>query len=457
MKRHRSNHGVGSCVHPMHHRLPCVACRCARISHHVWRFVAPGLGHLLLAFLSIPASATVNVKDYGAQGNGIYNDTAALNSGFLAACSASEDVYIPAGTYLVKSLDTLHNCGITFFGDGSSYTILKLMAPAHPSMWAFDGNPERTKALVIRDLALDGGHLDGAGIAIEQYQAVTINRVSFQDFGTPGYGLGHKKAFDGLYIRNVENVRVSDSQFTGNERYGVELQAVHSSTVQNSTMSFNGSMGGVSEQNFEGPLDGPLVAQWLDNTLIANGSGGIDVETDPKLPPAQGVLSRNQVIDCGNDRWDSGWGLVLGLHSFGTIEDNWIQNFAAYTSDSNYTNAVVYGRTGGPIDILNNTVIGTKFHAVLGQQGSSPVTISGNTLLDNGTGIFIYQSPHVKITNNTISNSAGSGIEVFWSYGSTITKNNLHGNDCDLKINGRIMMHHSSPSGGSLSSQRARR
>src|SRR6516225_2606988 len=131
----------------------------------------------------------------------------------------------------------------------------------------------------------------------------TINRVSFNYFGTPGYSLGHKNDFDGLYIRNVENARVTDSQFTGNERYGVELQAVHSSTVENSTMSFNGSMGGVSEQNFEGALDGPLVAQWIDNSLIANGSGGIDVETDPKLPPAQGIMSRNQVIDCGNDRW----------------------------------------------------------------------------------------------------------------------------------------------------------
>jgi parallel beta-helix repeat protein len=232
------------------------------------------------------------------------------------------------------------------------------------------------------------------------------------------------------------------------------LQAVHSSTVQNSTMSLNGSLGGVSEQNFEGPLDGPLVAQWLDNTLVANGGGGIDVETDPKLPPAQGILRRNQVIDCGNDMWDAGWGLVLGLHSFGAIENNWIQNFAANASAGNYTNAVVYGSNAGPIDILNNTVIRTRSHAVLGQQGSSPVTISGNLLVDNGTGIFIYRSPHVKITSNTISNSAGSGIEVFWSYGSTIAGNYLYGNKYDLKINGRIVMHHSMASETSLSFQR---
>jgi parallel beta-helix repeat protein len=463
MKHHRAKPGVGSRIHHMDDRLLYAVCKCARMSRYVLRLAAFGLRYLLLGFLCIPVSATINVKDYGAMGDGSYNDTAALNSGFLAACSASEDVYIPTGTYLVTSLDTLHNCGITFYGDGPSNTILKLMAPARMSMWTFDGSPERTLALVIQNLALDGGHLGGAGIAIERYQAITINRVSFNYFGTPGYSLGHKNDFDGLYIRNVENARVTDSQFTGNERYGVELQAVHSSTVQNSTMSFNGSMGGVSEQNFEGPLDGPLVAQWIDNTLIANGSGGIDVETDPKLPPAQGLLRHNQVIDCGNDRWDAGWGLVLGLHSYGRIEENWIEDFAAHASARTYTNAVVYGRNSGPIDIVNNTVIGTRSHAVLGQQGASPVTISGNILLDNGSGIFIYQSPHVRITNNTISNSAGSGIEVLWSYGSTITRNHFDGNECDLKINGRTINRPSTTSGplydlnSAIAQRRARR
>jgi parallel beta-helix repeat protein len=278
----------------------------------------------------------------------------------------------------------------------------------------------------------------GAGIAIERYQAVTISRVFIHDFGTPGYGLGHKRDYDGLYIRNVENVRVTDSQLTGNERAGVELQAVHSSTVQNSVMSYNGGMGGVSEQNFEGPLDGPLVAQWLDNTLVANGSGGIDVETDPKLPPAQGILERTRVIDCGNDNWGSGWGLVIGLHAFGTIAGNWVENFAAYASPSDYMNAIVYGRNGGPITIVTNTVIGTKAYAILGNEGAFPVTVSDNNLTNNWTGIFIYRSPRVRIINNVVTHNLESGIDLFWSPGSTIRGNHLAGNGRNLRVNGVV-------------------
>lgn len=391
---------------------------------------------LLVAFLCIPAYANVNVRDYGARGDGIANDTAALNRVFSVACAASQDVYIPAGTYLVNSLAPLNHCGVTFYGDGPQHTVLKLYAAVRQSMWTFIGSPQRTLALVIQDLALDGGRLSGAGIAIEQYQTVTINRVFVHDFGTPGYGLGHKKDLDGMYLRNIENVGITDSQATGNERYGIELQAVHNSTVQNSTMSFNGSMGGVSEQNFEGPLDGPRVAQWFGNTLIANGSGGIDVETDSRLSPAQGILRGNRVINCGDDGWVGGWGLVIGLNSFGTIDGNWVQNFAAQASSGNYTNAIVYGQNAGPITIMNNTVIGTKSRAISGVHGAFPVTISGNLLSNNGTGIFIDDSPHAQITNNTVANSSEYGIAAFRSQGSTISGNQLTGNLWNLTING---------------------
>jgi parallel beta-helix repeat protein len=345
-------------------------------------------------------------------------------------------VYIPRGTYLIDSLDTLNGCGISFYGEGSGKSILKLRSATSPAIWSLTGCPD--KALSIQDLALDGGHMSGAGIAIERYEAVTIKRVFIHDFGTPGYGLGHKKDYDGLYIRNVENVRVTDSQFTGNERAGVELQAVHSSTVQNSVMSYNGGMGGVSEQNFEGPLDGPLVAQWLDNTLVANGSGGIDVETDPKLAAAQGILERNRVIDCGNDNWGAGWGLVIGLNAFGTIAGNLVENFAAYASASAYMNAIVYGRNGGPITIVSNTVLGTKAYGILGNDGAFPVTITNNHLTNNRTGISIYSSPCVRIINNIVNHNSESGIDLFWSPGSIVRGNQLAGNRRNLRVNGVV-------------------
>jgi parallel beta-helix repeat protein len=370
-------------------------------------------------------------------GNGANNDTAALNAAFQAGCSRSDSVYLPTGVYLVDPLAPLNGCGATFYGDGAS-SIIRFranLARYWQALLSFGAGAGKT--LTIHDLALEGTNAKLAGLSIDGYSAVALTSVSISNFGTPGYAQGHHGDFDGLYAINSASVIVKSSSFTGNERSGVELQAVHNSLVSDSVMSNNGRLGGVSEQNFAGPLDGPMSAKWQNNTLVNNGSGGIDVETDGKLPPAEAIFEGNHVIDCGNNMWDSGWGLVIGEHSFGRIEGNEVTNYASKVPANNYTNAIVYGNNGGPIQILNNTVTGTKSFGIVGNSGLFPVTITGNTLTANGTGVFIYQSPNVQITGNTVTNSVDTGIAVFWSEGASIGGNQFTANKSDLMVNGR--------------------
>lgn len=67
---------------------------------------------------SMITGAPVNVKDYGAVGNGTTDDTAAI----VAAFAASSSVYFPAGTYLLKSKITTTNAYIR--GDSKSTTTI---------------------------------------------------------------------------------------------------------------------------------------------------------------------------------------------------------------------------------------------------------------------------------------------------------------------------------------------
>jgi parallel beta-helix repeat protein len=372
-------------------------------------------------------------------GNGTNNDTAALNAAFRAGCSRSDSVYLPKGVYLVDPLQHLNSCGATFYGDGATQSILRfrsnLSRGAWQALWYFGSGSGKT--LTINNIGLEGTHAALAGLAIDGYSNVNITSVNSQNFGTPGYAQKHRSPYDGLYLINSEHATIKSSSFTGNERAGVELQAVHNSLVSDSVMSGNGGMGGVAEQNFAGPLDGPLVAKWVNNTLANNGSGGIDVETDPDLAPAEGIMQGNHVTDCGNNNWDSGWGLVIGLHSFGSIENNEVTNYAAKVPATDYSSAIVYGRNGGPIQILNNTVRGAKSYGIMGDSGLFPVTITGNTLISNATGIFIYDSPGVQVSNNTVTQSSGAGIAVYWSDGSSIFGNQFTSNRPNLVINGR--------------------
>jgi len=71
--------------------------------------LAVAVGGLALAFgPSASAAATLNVRDYGATGNGSTNDTAAINNAITAAneTAGGATVRFPSGTY--KSANTIH-------------------------------------------------------------------------------------------------------------------------------------------------------------------------------------------------------------------------------------------------------------------------------------------------------------------------------------------------------------
>jgi hypothetical protein len=67
----------------------------------------------------------VNVKDFGAVGNGVANDTTALQAAINYAVPLKRPIYIPTGTYLYSVLTGLDQNNITINGDGSSNTVLK--------------------------------------------------------------------------------------------------------------------------------------------------------------------------------------------------------------------------------------------------------------------------------------------------------------------------------------------
>lgn len=64
-----------------------------------------------------PSTSCVNVKSYGAKGDGVTDDTAAIQSAY----AASNEVYLPTGTYKVSAPLTL-GAGMKMFGQSPSQT-----------------------------------------------------------------------------------------------------------------------------------------------------------------------------------------------------------------------------------------------------------------------------------------------------------------------------------------------
>jgi pectate lyase len=80
---------------------------------------------LTKATYSMIEGAPANVLDYGAVGDGVADDTAAVQ----AAVDTGRSVYFPEGTYLIKN-SILLTQSQTLFGDGMQKSILKCVASA---------------------------------------------------------------------------------------------------------------------------------------------------------------------------------------------------------------------------------------------------------------------------------------------------------------------------------------
>jgi hypothetical protein len=77
------------------------------------------------------AADGINVKDYGARGDGSTDDTAAISAAFTAAASAKKDVYLPAGIYSVTCLtytSASYTSQFSIYGEGRNLTNIKQTA-----------------------------------------------------------------------------------------------------------------------------------------------------------------------------------------------------------------------------------------------------------------------------------------------------------------------------------------
>jgi hypothetical protein len=273
----------------------------------------------------LSALPTFNIKDYGAQGFGGYDNTSAVLAAINAAANAGGGiVYIPKGQFMVTSTLPLRS-GVYFQGDGANVSQLSQGAAATgpmfqvPSSGAFNGGGFLDLSLngkVTKDtVGIDFSRVTGPLTNIYLDQVVVIN-----------FQLGY------LGAANEQQTLMTNSLFGGGD-VGIAING--DPTIVNSR--FNGTQIGIT-----GDLDGATI---ISNYFSSNAIG---------MMPIEGGRFQNSVI---------GANVFTGNALLGVIVDN----------DNTF-----YG------NIINGSTAATPALAGLVVRGNNNIVSSNNFGLESG-------------------------------------------------------------------------
>ncbi|MGF6488335.1 M10 family metallopeptidase C-terminal domain-containing protein [Pseudomonas frederiksbergensis] len=328
-----------------------------------------------------------NVQNFGAKGDGITDDTAAIQSAIdAAAVAGGGQVYMPTGTYIVSGGEEpsdgclMLKSNVYLYGDGMGATTVKVA----------DGSDTKITG-VIRSAYGEETHDFGvSNLTIDGNRDSTTGKID-------GWFNGYIPGEEG-YDSNVtlDSVEIKDCSGYGFDPHEQTVNMV----IKNSISHGNG-------------LDG-FVADFLSNSTFENN------------------------IAYDNDR--HGFNIVTSTHDF-TMTNN-----VAY---DNGGNGIVVQRGSEDIPSPTNiTITGGEVYSN-GAEGvliklSSEVTVSGVDIHDNtSAGIRIYGSNHVEIIDNTLNNnSLGSPVPeiIIQSYNDTLGVSGKYFNGSDNTIQGNIII-----------------
>ena len=363
----------------------------------------------------------VSVKDFGAVGDGVTDDTAAIQAALDSG--AKTIVGVAGDNYMITAPLTLSASGVTFSGYGA--TITQATTNTNGLEIGYDG----ASFVQVSDITISGFEFVGAddGLTTTASGAIVVYSTSANPYTTAN-GCQRIKVDNcrasgwafGVVATGVNGLLVSDSYFTG--------MKYHSSTVA-------GGYGVLAQTCFD--------VQVVDNRFVAqNGDRhAIYISADPSRTKNSDNVCK-QVVVSGNI---VDWTGVSAITGFETCM------MSRGVFDFTVSNNVFKGGYGGLDYEIENapgeniSITGNVFDGVLtpgtstrgavnflrtaGSNRASNITVSGNSIKLSGEyaiGVQIDHSDYVSVTGNTINspnNTSSFGINCLDSTAVTLGSN----------------------------------
>lgn len=351
-------------------------------------------------------SDVINVKDYGAVGDGTATDTAAIRLALAAVPASGAQVFFPKGTYKINGMMTLPS-NVHLYGPEA--TILSAAGNA----WESGAGITSAFYSVGSNITIEGmhwsfpyGNATYGGAYAHILEFVGTTRVVIKDNVSDGGAnfSSFQGGSDSLVIGN-RATNVSNACY---DHWGGAQDA---RVIGNYCSVWSGGGVGTSGINFTGINTNQTAANSrgfiaTDNVIYVHnavGSAGITVNghatggTDDVS-----IISHNQIFVNNVSAWGI---LVLGQAHHGIISENYIQG--GTTAVGNYSAIGVFGPPATHWQILNNVV--NNWQA--GAAGIFQNSTAGGSLLFNKA--YSSSSPLIGVTVATtqqIGNDTGTGV-----------------------------------------------
>jgi len=242
----------------------------------------------------------LNVRRFGARGNGITDDTAAIQKAIDTAKLHGAEVYFPRGTYIVTSLaidystDTVDTTtyGFRAFklrGDSKRQTIIRQTATTGNSIIKVIGqaynrsHSGKVTGLIIEGLEIVGNDNGGSGIYLRSFNDLTLRDLHIRACGGDGIKLDRQTFINqpdasGGKDEYAYGLKIENSKIFLNKGWGINsvaLYAIGSAIFDNLDIHGN-TLGGVNIN--------PTNVTFIGGNIIGNGGNGLKVIQNPGYP-----------------------------------------------------------------------------------------------------------------------------------------------------------------------------
>ena len=431
-----------------------------------------------------------NVKNYGAKGDGVTDDTAAINAALTAADNTPwATVYLPKGTYAINDALFPGWDQVRWLGDGKDITTIKAANGSSQQYLFLTEGP--VNHITFQDLTLDANAQNTTSMLTTsyirkssdiQYLNVKINAEGASPFDWhANYDVSMKNSdvIGGQsFLGTAQQVFIDGSNFFGTDYtdlvlqgFGTEMLSITNSTVQNlDTSDPNNGKWAKGRFFADQPFWGTSQNQYFGNNktidLATPNSSEIDQNSGEQIMWETGdglstflstvtsttsnTVSVNTPSSVVNDQYSlsivggKGMGQTRQVESLNqstyTIYGNWnVQpdSSSVIVANKQINNAVVYGNSLDGLSDYN-----TRQTASAGVQtyfGANNLIIDNNAFNQLGTGIRLWSGweptdnnpiNFSRISNNAFTNNSG-GIDVPTSgqKGTAILGNSIRNNN----------------------------